>query len=200
MSGCICSRSIFPTTNPITSSTSPTTRYATARCLQDFELRRQDEVYLNALGTTRIPDPDHGRRFLPTLPGRRMSIRCSGRLQRRAQERLGSVNRRRSSSQARIDVDGTMVETDRRMQRGHGHLLQRHLGLSSAGGLAGQHRRSVQHRSTAPAIVPRTKARPARSTNASRCAWKRAFARSSCAATPTSRRRRIWIAGTSRRA
>src|SRR5476649_126897 len=26
-------------------------------CLQDIELRRQDEVYLNALGARRIPDP-----------------------------------------------------------------------------------------------------------------------------------------------
>src|SRR5271170_8448106 len=36
-------------------------------CLQDMELRRQDENYLNALGTPRIPDPttagDFCRRF-----------------------------------------------------------------------------------------------------------------------------------------
>ncbi len=36
-------------------------------CLQDLELRRQDEVYLDALGTQRIPDPttagDFCRRF-----------------------------------------------------------------------------------------------------------------------------------------
>jgi hypothetical protein len=36
-------------------------------CLQDLELRRNDEVYLNALGTLRIPDPttagDFCRRF-----------------------------------------------------------------------------------------------------------------------------------------
>src|SRR5947209_14221481 len=36
-------------------------------CLQDLELRRQDEVFLDALGTTRIPDPttagDFCRRF-----------------------------------------------------------------------------------------------------------------------------------------
>ena len=38
-----------------------------ARCLQDLELRRQDEAYLNALGAPRIPDPttagDFCRRF-----------------------------------------------------------------------------------------------------------------------------------------
>ncbi len=27
------------------------------RCLQDLELRRQDEAYLNAIGALRIPDP-----------------------------------------------------------------------------------------------------------------------------------------------
>jgi hypothetical protein len=36
-------------------------------CLQDLELRRQDEVFLDALGTRRIPDPttagDFCRRF-----------------------------------------------------------------------------------------------------------------------------------------
>ena len=36
-------------------------------CLQDLELRRQDEVFLNALGATRLPDPtpagDYCRRF-----------------------------------------------------------------------------------------------------------------------------------------
>src|SRR5258708_21111647 len=38
-------------------------------CLQDIELRRQDEVFLDALGARRIPDPttagDFCRRFRP---------------------------------------------------------------------------------------------------------------------------------------
>ena len=37
------------------------------RCLEDLELRRQDEAYLNLLGAERIPDPttagDFCRRF-----------------------------------------------------------------------------------------------------------------------------------------
>jgi len=45
-------------------------------CLEDLELRRNDEVYLNALGARRIPDPttagDFCRRFQP-----RMSAPCS---------------------------------------------------------------------------------------------------------------------------
>ena len=35
--------------------------------LEDIELRRQDEVFLNGLGAERIPDPDHGRRFHAAL-------------------------------------------------------------------------------------------------------------------------------------
>ena len=39
------------------------------RCLEDLELRRQDEAYLNLLGAARIPDPttagDFCRRFQP---------------------------------------------------------------------------------------------------------------------------------------
>ena len=40
-----------------------------ATCLEDLELLRNDEVYLDALGTDRIPDPttagDFCRRFSP---------------------------------------------------------------------------------------------------------------------------------------
>ena len=40
-----------------------------ARCLQDLDLRRQDEACLNALGARRIPDPTTAgnfcRRFQP---------------------------------------------------------------------------------------------------------------------------------------
>jgi hypothetical protein len=36
-------------------------------CLQDIEQRRQHEVYLDALGTQRIPDPTTVGRFLSTV-------------------------------------------------------------------------------------------------------------------------------------
>jgi hypothetical protein len=49
------------------------------RCLEDLELRRQDEAYLNLLGASRIPDPTtHGRvlfhnaqeiQDVPKIPG-----------------------------------------------------------------------------------------------------------------------------------
>ena len=36
-------------------------------CLQDIEQRRQDEVYLDALGGAAYPRPDDRGRFLPTV-------------------------------------------------------------------------------------------------------------------------------------
>ena len=42
------------------------------RCLEDLELRRQDEAYLNLLGAD--SRPDHGRRFLSPLPGARLAL------------------------------------------------------------------------------------------------------------------------------
>ena len=36
-------------------------------CLQDIELRRNDEVFLDALGARRIPDPTTAGDFLPTF-------------------------------------------------------------------------------------------------------------------------------------
>ena len=69
--------------------------------------------------------------------------------------------------EAIIDVDGTLVATDGRVQAGHGHRLRRHLGLPPAGRLAGQHRRGARTWSTAPATGPRTRAPPTRSTRPS---------------------------------
>jgi len=86
------------------------------RCLQDLELRRQDEAYLNLLGATRIPDPttagDFCRRFgLPQL-----DALCAA---------FDDVRRTVWASQpasffeqAIIDADGTMVETDGECKQG----------------------------------------------------------------------------------
>jgi Transposase DDE domain group 1 len=78
-------------------------------CLQDLELRRQDEVYLDALGARRIPDPttagDFCRRFNAADVHTLIDI-------------INSVRRRVWARQpaaffelARIDMDGTYVET-----------------------------------------------------------------------------------------
>src|SRR6185369_14497656 len=84
--------------------------------LQDLELRRQDEVYLDALGARRIPDPttagDFCRRFAEP------SIRL---LQDIVDDvRLGVWAKQPADffPQARIDMDGILVETTGQCKQG----------------------------------------------------------------------------------
>jgi hypothetical protein len=78
-------------------------------CLQDLELRRQDEVYLDALGARRIPDPttagDFCRRFsagdVHTLIDAINDVR----------PRVWARQPTAFFDLARIDMDGTLVET-----------------------------------------------------------------------------------------
>jgi Transposase DDE domain group 1 len=85
-------------------------------CLQDIELRRQDEVVLDALGARRLPDPttagDFCRRFTPA------SIDL-------LQECFNSVRQRVWKQQAddffelaTIDMDGSLVETTGQCKQG----------------------------------------------------------------------------------
>ena len=86
------------------------------RCLQDLELRRQDEAYLNAIGALRIPDPttegDFCRRFqqehLDALQGA-IDI---------ARRKAWASQPDSFFEQARIDADGTIVETDAECKQG----------------------------------------------------------------------------------
>jgi hypothetical protein len=85
-------------------------------CLQDLELRRQDEVFLDALGARRIPDPttagDFCRRFNET------SIRL---LQDIVDDvRLGIWAKQPADffSQARVDMDGILIETTGQCKQG----------------------------------------------------------------------------------
>ena len=80
------------------------------RCLEDLELKRSDEAYLDALGTTRIPDPttagDFCRRF--------RTIEQIESLQRAIDEARLAVWARQPDEffeQATIDMDGHIVET-----------------------------------------------------------------------------------------
>jgi hypothetical protein len=78
-------------------------------CLQDLELRRQDEVYLDALGARRIPDPttagDFCRRFSAADVHTLIDIINSVRQRVWARQPTSFFER------ARIDMDGTYVET-----------------------------------------------------------------------------------------
>lgn len=80
------------------------------QCLEDLELKRRDEAYLDALGTTRIPDPttagDFCRRFT--------SADDVNTLQKALAETRHQVWKRQPSEffeQATIDMDGSIVQT-----------------------------------------------------------------------------------------
>lgn len=85
-------------------------------CLQDIERRRQDEVYLDALGAQRIPDPttagDFCRRFdEATIEGLQTAINETRRRVWRAQPAA-------FFEEAIIDADGTLAETTGQCKEG----------------------------------------------------------------------------------
>jgi hypothetical protein len=79
-------------------------------CLDDIELRRNDETYMDALGADRIPDPttegDFSRRFGESDVRALMEAVNAVRV-KIWRERLSAKER----EQAIIDVDGTIAET-----------------------------------------------------------------------------------------
>jgi len=78
-------------------------------CLQDIEQRRQDEVYLDALGTQRIPDPTTAGDFC-----RRYDEAAIEALQDAINETRVRVWRAQPAGffeEAVIDADGTLAET-----------------------------------------------------------------------------------------
>jgi DDE family transposase len=85
-------------------------------CLEDLELRRQDEVFLDALGARRIPDPttagDFCRRFTQAHIDILQTIFNHSR-QRVWQQQPDSF-----FDLATIDMDGTLVETSGQCKQG----------------------------------------------------------------------------------
>jgi len=85
-------------------------------CLQDMELRRNDEVFLDALGARRLPDPttagDFCRRFTAEKVQLLQDIINETRLKVWAQQPAAFF------AQARIDLDGTVVATDGECKQG----------------------------------------------------------------------------------
>ena len=78
-------------------------------CLQDLELRRQDEVYLDALGARRIPDPttagDFCRRF------RAEHVHTLIDIFNEVRQRVWARQPASFFAEARVDMDGVLVET-----------------------------------------------------------------------------------------
>jgi hypothetical protein len=85
-------------------------------CLQDMELRRNDEVFLDALGARRIPDPttagDFCRRFTAENVQQLQEIFNETRLKVWAQQPAEFF------AEARLDLDGTLVATDGECKQG----------------------------------------------------------------------------------
>jgi hypothetical protein len=85
-------------------------------CLEDLELRRQDEAYLNLFGAERIPDPttagDFCRRFRePDLEDLQDAIDV-------ARLKVWSQQPPEFFAEARIEADGTLVETAAESKQG----------------------------------------------------------------------------------
>lgn len=87
------------------------------RCLEDIELRRNDETFLDALGTQRIPDPttegDFCRRFVSPFQIRQLEEAINeGRL------KVWAKQPPKFFEQAVIDMDGHVVGTDGECKKG----------------------------------------------------------------------------------
>ena len=86
------------------------------RCLEDIELRRNDEVYLDALGTQRIPDPTTAGDFC-----RRFSAEDIERLMEAINQVRVRVWRQQPEeffAEAVLDADGTLAATTGQCKQG----------------------------------------------------------------------------------
>jgi hypothetical protein len=89
--------------------------------LAGYRARRQDEVYLDALGAQRIPDPTTAGDFC-----RRFDEPAIEALQTAINETRVRVWRAQPAAffdEAVIDADGTLAETTGAVQGRHGHRL-----------------------------------------------------------------------------
>ena len=161
--------------------------------IEHIELRRNDEVYLNALGAERIPDPttagDFCRRFresdiMDLMDASTRPAGASGPSSPRSSSRKRSSTptapssrptpSARRASTSPTTAPGAIIPLD----------------------LAGQHRRAALSWSTAAATAPRTSRPTSTWTRPSTSAAGPASAKSSCGATPSSPRPSTWTAGT----
>ena len=87
------------------------------RCLEDIELRRNDETFLDALGTQRIPDPttegDFCRRFVSPCQIKELEEAIN-----EARLKVWAKQPKEFFEQAVIDMDGHLVATDGECKKG----------------------------------------------------------------------------------
>lgn len=87
-------------------------------CIEDVELRRNDEVYLDALGAERIPDPTTAGDFC-----RRFTAEDVESLMDAINETRVAIWRRQPDAffdEAKIDMDGSLAPTDGQCKEGIG--------------------------------------------------------------------------------
>ena len=106
-------------------------------CLEDIELLRNDEVYLDGLGAQRIPDPTTAGDFC-----RRLEEKDINGLM----EAFNEVRRRMWSQQpeeffdeAKIDADGNLGGNSWRVQRRNAPLVQGDMGFPPVGGVVSEY-------------------------------------------------------------
>jgi hypothetical protein len=104
-------------------------------CLEDLELLRSNETYLNVLDAQRIPDPTTAGAFLRCFDAADLDTL----MRVLNDQRVGSWEQQPDAfrEQAIVEADGTLVGDDRGVQAGHGPVLQRRLGLPPLGGVPG---------------------------------------------------------------
>ena len=138
--------------------------------------------------------PDHGRRLLPPLRrGRHLPL--AGDLQRHPPEGLAAAARRRSSRRRSSTPTARWSRPPASASRAWTSTT-RASGAIIRWSSRWPTRASRCSWSTAAATGPATSRPPSTSTGRSPCAARQASGRSACGATPTSRRPRIWTAGT----
>ena len=86
------------------------------RTLDDIELRRQDEAYMDALGAVRIPDPTTAGDFLRRLD--RSRIDDLSEVINVARTRVWKKNKKSFFERAIIDIDGTIAGTQGECKEG----------------------------------------------------------------------------------
>ena len=109
--------------------------------LEDIELRRNDEAFLDGLGAQRIPDPttsgDFTRRFDQDAVLALMEALNTVR------QRVWKLQPTGFLEQAFIDTDGTIAPTFGECKGGMALFLERPLGLCAPDRLVGQYRRGA---------------------------------------------------------